>query len=290
MDSVTVECGPTSATFTNFNSSTMIEAYSCGKQQERYRSGAVRSVKLRSAYIILLVAFFLQIVSCKADDNTNEMDELITIDTLAELETVLSLAVKQKSSILVLDTNTILSDLKFCNVTDNIGLAKRQTCRGVPTLSMTERQIANLGTWWSPWYPVSCCYYCDLGPTSCTNKLGYGFSYSWSITVGSGMTLANINAMTSYSLERTYLVDLEFSCEWKGGDGPSQMWYQQQVFWADTQKRTCAYFSDGCKSCGSWSKYYRANAPIKGRYNLGCSVGSNNVQCDAAGASTCYKK
>lgn len=94
MDSVTVECGPTNATFTNFNSSTMIEAYSCGKQQERYTSGAVRSVKLRSAYIILLVAFFLQIVSCKADDNTNEMDQLITIDTLAELEAVLSLAVK----------------------------------------------------------------------------------------------------------------------------------------------------------------------------------------------------
>lgn len=62
MDPVTIKCGPTNATFTEFNSTTLTEAYACGKQQERYTSGTVRSVKLRSTYIILLLVFILQYI------------------------------------------------------------------------------------------------------------------------------------------------------------------------------------------------------------------------------------
>lgn len=78
LDSVTIECGPTNATITDFNSTTLTAAYACGKQQERYTSGTVRSIKLRSTYTILLLVFILQVVSCNTVDLTNEMLQLIT--------------------------------------------------------------------------------------------------------------------------------------------------------------------------------------------------------------------
>lgn len=78
MESVTIACGPTTATFTEFDASTFTEAYACGKQQERYTSGTVRSVKLRSAYIILLIVIFLQVVSCNSSEHINEVGNLIT--------------------------------------------------------------------------------------------------------------------------------------------------------------------------------------------------------------------
>lgn len=79
-------------------------------------------------------------------------------------------------------------------------IEKRCQIMGSRISTVREWQIAQSGTWWSPWYPVLCCYYCDKGPSSCSYSLGYSFTYGWSVT--GSVTLAQIQASASYTLTR----------------------------------------------------------------------------------------
>lgn len=156
-------------------------------------------------------------------------------------------------------------------------IEKRCQIMGSRISTVREWQIAQSGTWWSPWYPVLCCYYCDKGPSSCSYSLGYSFTYGWSVT--GSVTLAQIQASASYTLTRLSTKNSAFTGNWNSGSRPAQKWYQQQVYWADMQKRD-RIFSPGCTQVLPWSQYYRSNVPIKNSYHAGCSVGFNNAKCN----------
>lgn len=56
------------------------------------------------------------------------------------------------------------------------------------------------------------------------------------------------------------------------------------------QERYVVTAGNGCRQVGAWSKYYRANAPIKDTVKVGCSVGHNNVQCETNSSKFCAKR
>lgn len=117
----------------------------------------------------------------------------------------------------------------------NYNTLEARSCSPRPPVVFTiDWQPAQSGTWWSPWYPVSCCHFCDKRPPSCSAGLGY--RYTWSVT--GGVTLAALSASTSFTVTSSETWDSTFSCTRKGGDGPAQMWYQQHIYWADISRET----------------------------------------------------
>lgn len=295
---LTFACGPTTMVYTDLelNYSIATQLYACGKDEQNYskRSSANHDIKLSFANIItIILAFMSTLIFAASDDTALDSVETVSLagvdgivfnvtnnvavddDFILDLVNANALAIIDNFNgkyYEVVSTNTTTDSLNGTNV----NLAKRCTPTGDRITTVTEWQSAQSGTWWSPWYPVSCCYYCDKGPTSCSIEVGYAFSYGWSVT--GGVTLAQIQVTTSYTLTRNYQRDSKFSCSWNGGKGPGQIWYQQQVYWADMQKRT-RIFSPGCNVVLPWSQYYRSNVPIQDQYHVGCSVGDQNVQC-----------
>lgn len=90
------------------------------------------------------------------------------------------------------DQNTLMQSFgngssvnKRCNPTGNI-------------VTYKEWQTAQSGTWWSPWYPRSCCFHCDKGPLSCSAGLKFGFTYSWSASAG--LKYGKVKASTSLEI------------------------------------------------------------------------------------------
>lgn len=147
-------------------------------------------------------------------------------------------------------------------------------------VSVREWQTVQSGTWWSPWYPISCCTYCDKGPRGCQILIGYGFTYTWSVSHDVGFNFGQIAASTSLSITESHQEALGFTCDWDGGAGPAQVWYQQEVYWADFQYRDRLVGDNYCTYIEDWSEYIRADAPIDDQTNMGCSVGFENTQCD----------
>lgn len=154
-------------------------------------------------------------------------------DIILELAAANALAIIDSTSGMYIEIISV--DFEGPTLQNNNTLEIRSCSTRPPVVITKDWQAAQSGTWWSPWYPVSCCHFCDKGPTSCSAGLGYSYTYGWSLT--GGVTLAALSASTSFTLATSETWDSTFSCTWKGGDGPAQMWYQQQIYWADMQSR-----------------------------------------------------
>lgn len=157
-------------------------------------------------------------------------------------------------------------------------LMKRCTPRGQVT-SWKEWQKAQSGTWWSEWYPVSCCDWCDLVPhhgLQCTRSIGFSHTVTMSLSVG--LSFGKIAATTSLTLTESKTFSTDFSCTWPGGFGPAQIWQQHQMYWVDMQYRTRIH-SRNCNINLPWSEYQRSDVPIDRAALNGCSVGHSNTEC-----------
>lgn len=299
---LTFPCGPTTMTVTDlgsgygsaYASSIATQIYACGKVEQRLSktlsSGPRRiSFKLVQALLLMMGFFACTVLASDlvdkegvikislegfAGDVFNVTGETsFTDELLIELALANALAVIDSESGHFFEIQKVETRLDE----ENGGIEKRDCFPTGDVVTVTEWQTAQSGTWWSPWYPVSCCHYCDDGPSLCTAGVGYSFSYSWSVS--GGVTLASISASTSFTLTRESSYDTSFSCTWSGGSGPAQIWYQHQIYWADMQLRTRVVGSN-CWYAEPWSQYYRANVPIKNSVHFGCSVGWGNTQCE----------
>jgi len=296
------DCGPQGNLTTSVYNETIIKAiYVCGRYKERYgqsqkngtSNGRNKAINFKGL-IVLMVIMLLEVVQAISDvDNVGlQLIDLPDVDgnvyNVTQSDVVddyflLRLAGENITAIIdtytgryyeVVDTDQ--AQVEEVN-SNSSNIEKRCQIMGPQVSTVREWQTAQSGTWWSPWYPVSCCHYCDKGPSSCSINLGYSFTYGWSVT--GGVTLAQLQVSTSFTLTRSYTKDSSFTCNWNGGSGPAQIWYQQQVYWADMQKRD-RIFSPGCMQVLPWSKYYRSNVPIKDSYHVGCSVGWGNINCE----------
>lgn len=288
---VAFDCGNQTAVFTEFNDITMTNAYACGFQLAKYQqsssASASKSFSLKSLFLVLaMVIGLVSAIPIDALDTDGTSVGVINITTPVsdqEFADIVASAVADNSVIVDSVNNLYIVPDSVAN-NDSMALDKRVS--GPGCTGITQYQAANSGFWWSPWYPVSCCYYCDKGPSSCSNAVSYAFGYTWSVTANSGITFGAVQASTSATLSKSYTSTSTFTCNWTGGSGPAQIWYQQKVYWADMQSQHCN-LCGGLKFCGAWSQYYRANAPVKDSKNLGCSVGFGNTNCDAGKSQAC---
>ncbi|CCK72690.1 uncharacterized protein KNAG_0L00670 [Huiozyma naganishii CBS 8797] len=168
----------------------------------------------------------------------------------------------------------------YTNITKNpIGTtdSKKGTAEAVEpfVLGWDEYQTISEGSWWSPWYPISECSKDD--PNSSVN-LKWGYSYQWSgSTDGSFDTTLFRNSVT-FDWSKAVSRSGTYSCS-TGDDGVAQVWYQQEVGWAEIQKRHCSTTLDG-STCSSWNTVQHVDAPLEGEdsYRLACSE-SSGCQC-----------
>lgn len=141
-----------------------------------------------------------------------------------------------------------------------------------------QTQIAQHGTWWSPWYKVGGCYYTDDIDEGADYEIGYGYSYHWLIEAGP-ISWKDISPMIGGQWRRLVYHSGQLTCHIPAHSSGS-VWYQTQVMWGDAQFREI-------KQCGesleysAWSKYYHFDIPSKfdlnsGAVNLGCSVGERS--------------
>lgn len=160
---------------------------------------------------------------------------------------------------------------------DEVTLDKRCHPTG-HVIHWKEWRTTGSGTWWGTWEPVSCCDWCNLGPTLCTRSRSYSKTYTLRISVG--ISFGRIAATTNLELTQTHQWSSTFSCTWRGGDGPSQIWAQQQYYWSDMQSRDMVVGENNCRITGQWSGNKRSDVPIKNAVSHGCSIGRANTECD----------
>jgi len=279
-----------------------VDYWDCGRQYGQYYStnlGVNLKPSLRN--IVLVLSLLATTVLCTSQDITNQLNAIdgvwhdsgtnLTYTDLPLynfLQNVAPIASENNLSIINTTSEVILSDIvPVSNTSSKVNIFKRDVVCTFYTWKQT--QAAQKGEWWSPWYPVSCCIWDGKGDGA-DYTIDYEWSYSWSIDSGSSIGFKGISAaFPSYSLSKTYTHKNSLTCHIQGDVG--QVWYQQHMVWADMQEQTCC-FQAGNRGiwCGAWSKYYRTNAPIKGSYAVGCSVGKENTDCNAKDLVCAYNK
>lgn len=291
-------CGPSTMTIDSLDWSDASLIYACGKyeaQKSTNGSGAVNPGRVSKlvTFVFLLFSFvcarenetllelgIVKLSSVEYGDNvyncTKKLD--LSYDVVTELKRLNVSALNDQFEDRYLEFADVDVEEALDSMPDDESLEKRCTPTG-RVQSVTEWQTANSGTWWSPWYPISCCHYCDYGPATCTNSLSYSYTYSWSVS--GGLDWGAVKASTSFSITKSYTNAAAFQCQWNGGSGPAQIWYQQQVYYVNRQSRKKIFGQNGCMVVTPWSEYKHADAPIKGLYHVGCSVGKSVTDCDA---------
>lgn len=294
MTPITLDCGNSKGLFNGSDAEWLKLAYDCGYQKARmtYSSSTVKvnpSLKVWSFWIFIFSLLMCPMI-VQANDGDHKVEEVDGTAIIRELGNM-------TENEMVFDYfaaggATIYSNVSGTTYVKQVDSHKQKRVFDNP-ITPTQRyrayQIAQKGTWWSPWYPVSCCYYCDRGnDLTCTASLAYAFSYTWSVGSSFTVPFSVITSAFSFGLSQTEQVTSTFSCQWKGGTGPAQMWYQQQLVWADVQYQECTQtrFSTTCQAR---SEYNRVNAPIKNSYHPGCSQGFGNVDCDSGRGQKCVR-
>ncbi|QLQ80703.1 hypothetical protein HG537_0E00560 [Torulaspora globosa] len=220
---------------------------------------------------------------------SSENDSYFVLPAHVELGDVFHLFANTSAVIKHEGTGFVYSDLKL--------LPTNQSSSSVTTLvprklveygydgwyqSWHQVQVAQQGDWWSPWYPISSCAEFGNSDGGGSISVNWQYTYEWSITVGAGIDWGVASASIEFSISRSVSHGGELVCNANGG-GVAQAWYQQHMRWADLQKQDCQRGQANKITCGSWSQYYRVNAPYSGEgagsRQIGCSTGWGNVRC-----------
>lgn len=301
----TLNCGSTNRTFISADVEQLIKAYECGQnlgQLVEYKAqhNAAATPNRPKRYGFLLTVMFMVLFASVVNASTKTND--VTVVKLDDKSVIISdlyrnwknnngtRYIKDKDTTITIDLDTY-NDISGGD--NELTLLRRDTWvpRGG---SWTQTQAAQSGEWWSPWYPVSGCYYCDKtsSSTTCSQALGYTYTYTWSIAQGAGIDFGSVKTTTTLTISESWAQSSTYTCSWGSGSGPAQVWYQQGMYWADMQKQQCQMYyrvsinhmgqimyTDGTTRCSAWSEYYRANAPIADKVNRGCSVGFQHTKC-----------
>jgi len=284
------QCGPTNGSFAETGPNALENVYYCGVLEglSRQTNAAAMSRnisihKVLIVFMLILVYFVSPVVSTDVSADTVKRLHLGTTD-LEVLPQLLTVDYSQYTSVYNLDTNITYTP----NLNGTDSLQKRQQPGGIQIF--TSRRVKSKGDWWSEWYPVSCCYYCDNGnQLTCSAKLGYAFTYQWSFSGGGEGGFDAMKASLGFSITKSQQTSDEFNCQWNGGSGPAQIWYQQQVAWADMERQTCEV-GPFVNRCSNWLPDGHIDAPVTQSYHVGCSQGWNNVNCDRGSGQRCVRK
>lgn len=183
LDLHTYPCGPSTMTIDSLDWAKASVIYSCGKyeaQKSTNGSGAISPGRLSKlvTLVFLLFSFVsahenrtlleLGIVKLSSEEYgddvyncTKKLDP--SYDVVAELKRLNVKALNDQFEDRYLEFTEVDVEEALYSMPDDDTLEKRCTPTG-RVQSITEWQTVNSGTWWSPWYPISCCHLCDYGP------------------------------------------------------------------------------------------------------------------------------
>lgn len=249
--------------------------YNFRSEYERYlrknSSGKTKPARMVN-FIYLLISILALCGSVLADVGSTSSFSVSSTD----MENILLTVANPENGIEAMKipgTDIVVSDV-IITPTNSSSLSKRWGA----VYSYTQYQLAQQGTWWSPWYPVSQVAENGLGYMMHLT-LSYSWTYTWSISPGIsikfGVITANFGAQVSESISKTETWGCDIPAQSAG-----QIWYQKKVAWGDLQQQQCTWSTGMGTRCGAWSQYYRVNAPLNGieDQHTGCSVGWGNVR------------
>lgn len=186
---------------------------------------------------------------------------------------VLKSAANGGYNILIRPSNIIITNITF---EKEPAKNRKRACEAA---YYEQYAIIDSGYKWSNWKPASCCIYCDMNKGGiCGGDLTV--KSDWKPRVNT-LELLAMQANSTEKLSRSIKLPKTYSCELNGYENVTQFWYQTYIFSASIKKRSCV---SACGTiCNEWSKPYRVETPVSGKYNTQCLKGYDNVNCKTCG-------
>lgn len=197
---------------------TLSDAWACGSEYGQYYKPYKSSGNRRITPIKLLLICFVFLVKIGLAFDSELMKQINVTDGLwhdaglnvtytnLQLDEFLTNAAPiiadNNLSVLNISSGIILSDFTLVsnNSETDVSIFKRDVY--CSWYSWKQKQAAQKGDWWSPWYPISCCVWNQLGQGA-HYTMGYEYEYSWSIEAGSTISYKDVESSIGFSVSKT---------------------------------------------------------------------------------------
>lgn len=280
-------------TFTTIEDSTTFEMiYPCLATKTGVCAKALKSSgsSPRKGGFLGFMVFLLMLVSTVLADTINGVP-LVNATSLGDAidkisDTVISGA---SGDAFIVSVDGQLTGISNFTIDQPSNITKRWNGGNAPLgASWTQHQVAQHGTWWSPWYPASCVHQNGRSsePMVVTFEQSTSYSASWNagfdVNYGKSYSLSIGFTVTETNLVTNTVTDTVPPYSY------GQMWQQQLMVWQDQQLQHCHKYNYGKHGikCGAWGPYIRGNLPVKNGESFGWSTGWDKMDFSSCGGGT----